>query len=446
MSAIFIVYNCVRNCRLFILFSGQAGTPVLPPEQRRGNQIVESPPESRKRIAGFSPNVFFLGIVSMLTDISSEMIFTLVPLFLANVLGASTTVIGFIDGLSNSADSLFRILSGWVSDKVGKRKSLAVSGYGLSTIVKPFMYIALVWSAVLAIRFLDRIGKGLRTSPRDALIADSISKGERGRSFGFHRAMDSFGAVVGLGIAAAIIYSTERGAVALTLEAYRWMVIAGSIPAVLAVLVLLTLVHEEKKKSSDPKPLSGSPLNKAENSFSLRFKLFLAIMAVFTLGNSGNAFIILRAQNVGSSVFHVALLLVLYNVTYTAISFPAGVLSDRLGRRRVIMLGWFIFALVYLGFATSTEVWHIWVLFACYGIYNGIVEGVARAFVADLVPAQRRGTAYGLYNGIASLFLLPAGVIAGLLWSAINPAAPFYFGAGLALLATLGMLTLIREH
>lgn len=407
--------------------------------------MVDSPVDSRKRILGFSPNVFFLGIVSMLTDVSSEMIFTIVPLFLANVLGASTAVIGLVGGLSDSADALFRIFSGWLSDKVGKRKFLAVSGYGLSTVVKPFMYIATVWGAVLAIRFFDRVGKGLRTSPRDALIADSISKSERGKSFGFHRAMDSFGAVVGLGIAAAIIYSTEGAALELSFDTYRWLVIGGTIPAVLGVLVLFALVREEKRKTPDGKSSPGAPGLKLANSFDRRFKLFLGTTALFTLGNSSSFFVILRAQNLGSSVFYVTLMLVLFNIIYALVSFPAGVLSDKIGRKRIIVLGWLVHAAVYLGFAAATDISHIWILFAVWGVYMGMFEGVGRAFVADLVPVNRRGTAYGLYNGILSLALLPASVIAGWLWSAISPAATFYYGAGLAILATIAMLTLVRE-
>lgn len=397
------------------------------------------------RILGQNRNVFFLGIVSLLTDASSEMIFTLVPLFLSNVLGATTTIIGLIGGLSETTDAVFRIFSGWLSDRIGKRKSLAVLGYSVSTIAKPFMYLATSWGAVLGVRFSDRVGKGIRSSSRDALIADSISAGTRGKSFGFHRAMDSAGAVIGLAVAAAIIYLVQGGRLQLSLETYQWIVLVGVVPAVLAVLALLMFVRDVQRKPPPDSSSRGATPKKLSQVFDKRFKVFLAIMVVFTLGNSSDFFVILRAQNLGSSVFQVVMMLVLFNVTYTATALPAGVLSDRFGRRRIIALGWFIYVLVYLGFASATDRWQVWLLFASYGIYYGIVEGVARAFVADLVPEERRGTAYGLYHGVVGFALLPASLIAGWMWQAIGPAAPFYFGAAFAFLAMLGIMALVRE-
>jgi len=401
---------------------------------------------SGKRVWGLNPNVFFLGIVSFLTDVSSEMIFTLIPLFLSNVLGAATTIIGLIGGLSESADAIFRIFSGWLSDRIGKRKFLAVAGYSISTVAKPFMYLASTWGVVLGVRFSDRIGKGIRTSPRDALIADSVSPEERGKGFGLHRAMDTAGAVLGLAIAAIVIYLVQGGGLALSLKTYQWLVLIGIVPAVLAVIILIRFVKERERRPPSPgTPRPGFNLIKLAAGFDTRFKVFLAIMALFTLGNSSDFFVILRAQNLGSSVFHIALMLVLFNATYAAISLPAGKLSDRLGRRRVIAFGWGVYALVYLGFALATNLWQVWLLFAGYGIYYGIVEGVARAFVADLVPAEKRGTAYGLYHGVVSLTLLPASLIAGWMWQAYSPSAPFFFGAGLACAAMIGMTALIRE-
>jgi MFS family permease len=397
----------------------------------------------RRKVFGLNPNIFFLGIVSLLTDISSEMIFTLVPLFLFNVLRAGTPIIGLIGGLSESADAIFRIFSGWFSDRVGRRKPLAVLGYSISTLVKPFMYLASSWGGVLAIRFGDRVGKGIRTSPRDALVADSVSAKERGKGFGLHRAMDTFGAVLGLAIAAIIIYLAQGGGFELNLKTYQWLVLVGVVPAVLAVVVLLLFVRERKKSASAG---IGSWVGfKKAGSFDTRFKLFLVIMAVFTLGNSSDFFVILRAQNLGSSVIYVVLMLVVFNIAYAVTALPAGVLSDRLGRRRVIILGWFIYALVYVGFALASELWQVWLLFVGYGLYYGVVEGVARAFVADLVPEEKRGTAYGLYHGVVGLTLLPASLIAGWLWQAVSPAAPFYFGAGLAFIAMLGIMALVRE-
>ena len=399
----------------------------------------------QRRIFGLNPNVFFLGLVSLLTDVSSEMIFTLIPLLLWNVLRVGTPIIGLIGGLSESIDAIFRIFSGWISDRMRKRKPLAVLGYSLSTIAKPFMYLASTWGSVLAVRFSDRVGKGIRTSPRDALVADSVSAGERGKGFGLHRAMDTTGAVLGLAIAAFIIYLVQGGELTLGSATYQWLVVVGVVPAVLAVLVLIFFVRERKQSMPSGNSHRQLPRLGLITGFDTRFKLFLVIMAVFTLGNSSDFFVILRAQDLGSSVLYVVLMLVVFNIAYAVTALPAGMLSDRLGRRRVIVLGWFIYALVYLGFAVASEMWQIWLLFACYGVYYGIVEGVARAFVADLVPEERRGTAYGLYHGVVGLTLLPASLIAGWLWQAYSPAAPFLFGAGLAFLAMLGIMTLIRE-
>jgi len=400
---------------------------------------------TRRRIWGLNPNIFFLGVVSLLTDVSTEMIFALVPLFLCNVLGVGATVVGLIGGLSESTDAVLRIYSGRLSDRLGKRKFLAVIGYAVSTIAKPFMYLASTWGVVLAVKFSDRVGKGIRTSPRDALVADSVSAGERGKAFGVHRAMDTSGAVLGLAIAAVIIYFVQGGGFELSLRTYQWLVLVGVVPAVLSVLVLLGFVREKKRMPPYAGSQGGLAPGKGAAGFDARFKIFLVIMAIFTLGNSSDFFVVLRAQNLGSPVLSIALMLVLFNVGYAAFSVPAGILSDRIGRRRVITLGWTVYAVVYLGFAMASSLWQVWILFACYGIYYGIAEGVARAFVADLVPEDKRGTAYGLYHGVVGLTLLPASLIAGGLWDTISPAAPFYLGAGLAFVAMLGLLVLIRE-
>ena len=399
--------------------------------------------KSRKRILGFDANVFFMGLTSFFTDISSELIFTLVPLFLSDVLGATSTIVGLVGGLSDSADSIFRIFSGWFSDKIGKRKVLATMGYSISTVAKPFMLLANTWGAVIGVRVGDRIGKGVRSSSRDALIADSVDEKERGRSFGLHRAMDTAGAVVGLIIAAIIVYMIPGDKFHMTREAYHWMVVVAIIPAVLAVLVILTLVRERKKVASAAQASTGKPVGLTP--FSNQFKLFLVIIGLFTLGNSSDFFLILEAQRVKTPLLQVVLMLVLFNLTYALLSTPMGVLSDKIGRKRVITAGWLIYGLVYIGFAVSGIIWQIWALFAVYGVYYAICDGAAKAFVADLVPANRRGTAYGIYNGVVGLVALPASLIAGVLWGNIAPAAAFYFGAGLALLAMVGLLFIIKE-
>lgn len=396
----------------------------------------------RKPIFGVNPNVFFLGVVSFLTDVSSELIFTLLPLFLANVLGVATTIIGLIEGIAESTASLVRIVSGWLSDRWGKRKFLAFSGYCLSTIAKPFMYIASTWGVVLGVRFTDRLGKGIRTSPRDALIADSVSAGERGRGFGLHRALDTYGAALGLALAAVVVYFIQKGNLELIRSTYQGLVLVGIIPAVLALFGFL-FVREVKKGIREPGKVTAGKSSKA--NFDTRFKLFLVIIFLFTLGNSSDAFLILRAQNLGNSVLYILLMLVVFNIVYASVATPAGILSDKLGRRKVIVLGWFIYALVYFGFAVASASWQVWLLFGLYGLYYGIAEGVTRAFVADLVSEEKRGTAYGLYHSVVGMSLLPASIIAGWLWYAIAPSAPFFFGAGMAFVAMSGLWILIRE-
>ena len=307
------------------------------------------------------------------------------------------------------------------------------------------MYFAVSWGATLAVRFGDRIGKGIRSSPRDALVADSVEPDQRGRGFGIHRAMDTAGATLGLVIAAIIIYAFQGRGINLELQTYQRLVLIGVIPAALAVIVLLVFVHERKKKTESIAAEKNAPVLKSEEKLDRRFKLFLLVMGVFTLGNSSDFFVILRAQDLGTSVLYITIMLVLFNLTYALVSTPAGILSDRIGRRRVIITGWFIYALVYLGFALSNSLWITWVLFAVYGVYYGVAEGAAKAFVADLVPASRRGTAYGYYNGVVGMALLPASVLAGWLWDKISPATPFYLGAALAFIAMVGLMTLVKE-
>ena len=403
----------------------------------------------RKRVFGFSRNVFFLGVVSFLTDVSSEMIFTLVPLFLLNVLKVGTPVIGLVEGIAEGTASLLKVVSGWLSDRLGRRKGLTLFGYSLSTLVKPFLYFASTWGAVAAVRFADRVGKGIRTSPRDALVADSAPPDEMGKSFGLHRGMDTLGAVLGLGLAALIVYVVQSGVFELTRDAFQILVLVGLVPAVLAVFVLLFFVREQ----ASPKGTVGSvdsagrqPLSTGHaKKFDLRFKLFLIVMVVFTLGNSSDAFLILRAQDLDFSVPRILLLFVVFNVVYALAALPAGLISDKLGRKRVIVVGWSFYALAYLGMAVASEAWHVWSLFVLYGLYYGVSEGVSRALVADLVPSERRGTAYGLYHTAVGLSLLPASLIAGWLWHLVGPEAPFFFGAAMAAAAMLGLDVLIRE-
>ncbi len=382
-------------------------------------------------------NVWVVTATSFLTDVSSEMIFNLVPLFLANVLNAGTAVIGLIDGLAETTASLMKIYAGGLSDKLGQRKWLTVLGYAISTISKPFLYIANAWGWVLGVRVADRFGKGIRTAPRDALVADSIDDKQRGLAFGLHRAGDTAGAFLGVLIAALIVWMTERGAADLTRHTFQILVLASIVPAVLAVVVLAIWAKETgiQKKSQVPvlslKGMDG------------RFKLFMLVLILFTLGNSSDAFIILLGQKRGLDVVQILLMLVTFNLIYSLLAGPLGSLSDRVGRRRLIIAGWIAYGLVYLGFALSKTGWQIWLFYSLYGIYYAAAEGSAKAFIADLVPPERRGTAYGLYNAAIGLMAFPASAIAGLLWQGafgwhgLGAPAPFFFGAGLALLAGL---------
>jgi MFS family permease len=380
--------------------------------------------------------VWVLGVTSFLTDISSEMLVNLLPLFLANVLGAGTAVIGLIEGLAESTASLLKVVSGWLSDKLGRRKWLTVAGYGLSTVVKPILYVCASWSAVLGVRVADRVGKGIRTAPRDALIADSIDEGQRGLSFGLHRAMDTAGAFCGLLVATGVVWAMQAGGDVLEHSTFRLVVLFSIFPAVLAVLVLAFGARDVPRRDERPQAPSLTL-----QGFDPRFRGFLLILALFTLGNSSDAFLILRAQERGLSVLAVMGALLALNLVYTLVSGPAGMLSDRIGRRRVIVGGWLLYGLVYLGFALAGAGWQVWVLYALYGMYYGLTEGAARALVADIVRADQRGTAYGLFNAVVGVTALPASVLAGLLWRGLGTwqgfgaSAPFLFGALLALLA-----------
>jgi MFS family permease len=388
-------------------------------------------------------NVWATIATSFLTDISSEMIFNLVPLFLANVLGASTAVIGLIDGIAETTSSLLKLASGWLSDRLGTRKWLAVSGYGLSALTKPLLYFVTTWGGVLAVRFVDRTGKGIRTAPRDALIADSVTAQRRGIAFGLHRAGDTAGAFVGLLIALLVVLATQSQALTLDRSTFQTLVLLSIIPGLLGVVVLALVAREVASAPRAP----GVRLT--FGALSGDFKRFLVIIGVFTLGNSSDAFLILRAQERGLSVAGVLAMLLTFNLVYAVFSGPLGALSDRIGRRRLLLGGWLVYGLLYLGFAASAAAWQVWALYALYGLYYAAVEGTAKAFVADLVPSAQRGTAYGFYNATIGLMALPASLLAGVLWQGVGgwpgfgPSAPFLVGAGLALAASA---LLLRWH
>jgi MFS family permease len=390
-------------------------------------------------------NVWVVTITSFLTDVSSEMLFNLLPIFLFNVLGARTGLIGVIEGVAESTASLLKMISGWLSDRLQKRKALAVFGYALSTAAKPLLYIANNWLWVLGMRFADRTGKGLRTAPRDALVADSIDERHRGLAFGLHRAGDTGGAVVGILVALLVIVTTE-GTGMLLRSTFQRIVLLSLIPAVLAVIVLAFGAHDVPPTAQPGASIGEGERQKIGLDFRRRdggFFMFLVIIVLFTLGNSSDAFLILRAEQAGLSVVGVLGMMLTFNLVYALLSGPSGALSDRIGRKRLLVVGWSVYTAVYLGFAGANAGWQTWGLMAVYGVYYGVSEGVARAFVADLVPATQRGSAYGAYHAAVGLTALPASLIAGVLWQGVGewqgfgPSAPFLFGAGMALLAVV---------
>lgn len=399
-----------------------------------------TPPATREKtgIRSLPRNVWAVSLTSFFMDISSEMVINVLPLFLSNVLGVKTNVIGLIEGIAEATASILRIFSGWLSDRLGGRKWVAVAGYGISALVKPFFYVANSWVAVGAVRWADRVGKGVRTAPRDALVADSIEPEQRGLAFGFHRAADSGGAAVGLLIALIVVWFFGSR-VTLQESTFRTLVLVSLVPAALAVLSLALGARETgvKEKAAAPR-ISFRGLGK-------QFGIFMLIVGLFDLGNSSDAFLILRANQAGLSTPGVLAMLLTFNVIYALISTPAGSLSDRIGRRRLIIGGWLVYSLIYLGFAVAGAGWQIWALYAVYGLYYGMAYGTAKALVADIVPANMRGTAFGTYAAVLGVLDFPASVIAGVLWSGLGawqgfgPSAPFYFGSALALMAAVAM-------
>ncbi|MBI2913965.1 MAG: MFS transporter [Chloroflexi bacterium] len=383
-------------------------------------------------IPGVTRPVFILSIVSFLTDISSEAIYPLVPLFLTSVLGAPLAAVGLIEGFAESTSSVLKTASGWLSDRWRARKPLVVAGYALSAAAKPLLAAAHVWPAALGVRFLDRAGKGLRTAPRDALIADATPAKLRGRAFGFHRAADTLGAVVGP--------AAGLGLLAAFNDNFRLVFVLALIPAAAGV-ALLALVREHK-----PAPDDGREARVPLRELGAGFYAFLGVSLLFALGNSSDVFLILRSKDLGLSNTEVVSAYIGFNAVYAVLATPAGIASDRLGRRNVIGLGFLVFAAVYLGFALAGGGALAWPLFAVYGFYMALTEGVGRAFVADFVPAASRATALGLYTGALGGMVLLSSVIAGVMWDQIDASAPFFLGGATALAAFVLLLVALPRR
>jgi MFS family permease len=401
-------------------------------------------------------NVFWAGVASFFMDVSSEMVYSLVPIFLSSVLGANKSVIGLIEGIAETTASLVKMGSGRLSDKLGRRKPLLVFGYSLSTISRPLLAVASGWGMVMGSRFIDRFGKGVRTAPRDAIIADSCDKRDLGRSFGFHRAMDQLGAVVGPLIAFLILSVRAEG--------YRIVFWVSIIPGVLCVAVIALFIRERRRSAhsggcagdtgrpegpsgASPTPAAGTDRRPRRASERLRDPLvaYLLVTAVFCLGNSSDAFLILRASDLQVAAVMIPVLYLVFNLVYSILSIPAGLLADKVGRRKVALLGFAIFALAYAWMAVADTQAAAWGVFVVYGIYMGIADGNGRALLAEFSSQDRRGTAFGAYHMVVGLAALPASIIAGVLYDQVSPAAPFWVGAAAAVSAGVLMLLLVPE-
>lgn len=384
-----------------------------------------------KNTKGAPSNVFFIGLLSFFGGISQDIFVPVLPLYLANVLHFDKSFIGLTEGLVTSSASIFRIVAGYLSDKLRKNKPLVFAGYLLSLVARPLLAIITSGYGVLGLRFLDGVGKGVKDSPKDALIADSTQKKARGRGFGIVRALDTLGSVAGPLLLFALLYVLRNN----TLK-YHYIFFITAVPLVLTLTILSRYVKE-------------IPIRKTEQSASrhplpAKFYIFLALVIFFSIGNSSDTFLILRSQNLGVSLLGIPLVYALFNFVYASASVPLGSLSDKIGREKVILLGWIFYACSYLGFAMANKSYQAWILFAFYGIYYATTEGVAKAYIADQVESGHRGRAYGLYNSLVGITTLPASFIAGLLWDKFSPAAPFYFSAAIATLAAIFLIIYTR--
>jgi MFS family permease len=386
--------------------------------------------------------VVAIGLVSLLNDASSEIIYPLLPVFLAGSLGASARVIGTIEGLAESISSLLKLFAGYLSDRLAKRKLLVVAGYSLASIARPLLAFAHSWNQVLAIRLTDRIGKGIRTAPRDAMIADTVSVEQRGLAFGFHRAMDHGGAVIGplIGYVLVLIFVAKTSSP--TTSEFSKIFLAASVPALIAVMVAIFFMRESPVHAAPESQVTKLSLR----GFDSNFKRFLLVLALFTLSNSSDSFLILRAMDSGVSVAMVPLLWAAHHGSKVLSSLLGGDLSDRLGRKRLIVSGWVLYAAVYAGFAFATNTASLWILFLIYGIYFGLAEGAEKALVADLVRPEQRGTAYGLYNLAFGVTVFPASFLMGMIWDWKGPAVAFLVSAVMGATAALLLLIFVRPH
>src|SRR5687767_1460279 len=395
-----------------------------------------------QRYRGLSPTVFALSLVSFLNDTSSDIIYPLLPAFLALTLGATPFVIGLIEGFSESVASILKLFSGYLSDKFGNRKFPVFMGYSLAAITRPLLAFVTSWQQVLVVRMTDRVGKGIRGAPRDALIASAVEVDKRGRAFGFNRAADHLGAVVGPVVAFFLLTWLAADPSTPTAREYQQVFLFASIPVALGLFVIVFFVKEEKK----PLPEIGiTPIKFTLDAFDSNFKRFLVVIALFTLSNSTDSFLLLRAEQSGVAPAMLPLLWMVLHFSKVFSSVIGGDLSDRIGRKAMIISGWMIYAAVYIGFAFVSEAWQAWALFILYGFYFGLTEGVEKALVADLVTDEKRGTAFGFYNLAYGITVFPASLMFGFVWTRFSVESAFLMSAAISVAAAGGLLA-IRTH
>lgn len=385
--------------------------------------MAEAKP-SKDTILGFNRNIFFVGLVSLLTDTSTKMVYSIMPMFLISI-GASKTTLSVIEGLAESTAALVKTASGFFSDRIGRNKPFMVVGYAITAIVTPLYAAVTSPIQVLGLRFIERFGKGIRTAPRDSLVAGSATTGNLGRSFGLHKTMDNSGAIIGPLIAFGLIAALG--------ENYRLIFILSAIPAVLGVLTIIGLIRDAKK------PAESLYRKFRFRDFPKKFYLLLAIIFLFTLGNSTDALLIVKANEVGVKIAYIPLVYLIFNAVSVLLAIPVGTISDRIGRERILVFGYLVYAVVYLGFGYTTDVRMIVGLFATYGLYSACTDGIQKAFVSEMLDKNKQGTGLGIYNALLGITLLPASIIAGVLYDRIDNRVPFYFGAATATLAAILM-------
>ena len=381
---------------------------------------------------GITRNVFILGLVSLFTDVSSQMVFPLIPLFLITVLGTGAYAVGIVEGAAETTASLLKVVSGYWSDKIKRRKPFVLFGYSLSAITKPLFAFATIWSFVLFVRVIERIGKGLRTAPRDAIVAESSDESVRGKAYGFHRAMDGIGSVSGAALAFLL----------LPILGYRNIFLFAFIPGIIAVFVILFI--KEKKTPAKEEGTKEISIKLSLKELPMNLKLFIVVSSIFALGHFGYAFLLLRAVDIGLADYMAILLYVLFYVVYTVCAIPSGILSDRIGRKPVLRAGYLIFGITSLGLIFTSNIYSILLLFVIYGIFYAMIDGAQRAFVVDLAPKHLKATALGTFHTAIGLVALPGGYIAGLLWDKISPETTFIYGLTLAVIS-LVLFTFVKD-